>query len=359
MSISLGKTIHQLRKQKQMTQEQLADLLKVSNAAVSKWENDISYPDISILKPLARTLDVTIDALLNFQASLSEAEINEINQNIAALYEEGKIEAAIDESESNLKEYPTDLTLKFHIGSLYFKYATAKFDEQFALNQLTKAKKLFEESLKSNDKVIHEASVHMLISLYSSNDEFDKALALLDTLSTNYQDHRILKSSILYQKGEMDESIKLDQSCVWSEINNISINLLSLANKNVKLEKYEEAIEILDSCFQLYEALQLSNLLSIGINHYILKMQLLIKLNRIDEVKTILVLLLNLYERSQYLPEQNHFIFNAIHDSLNINFSKTYMDRNLLLLLTQDDKLAPIKDTLEYKQLVKKISTSL
>lgn len=64
---SIGKKIAELRKEKGLTQEKLSELLNVSPQAVSKWENDISYPDITQLPKLADILGVTVDQLLNPQ----------------------------------------------------------------------------------------------------------------------------------------------------------------------------------------------------------------------------------------------------------------------------------------------------
>ena len=61
---SMGKRIMQLRKEKGYTQEQLAEMMGVSAQAVSKWENDVSCPDISILPQLAEKLGVSTDELL-------------------------------------------------------------------------------------------------------------------------------------------------------------------------------------------------------------------------------------------------------------------------------------------------------
>lgn len=55
-SLKLGAKLAALRKARGMTQEQLADQLGVSAPAVSKWETDSSYPDITLLCPLARAL---------------------------------------------------------------------------------------------------------------------------------------------------------------------------------------------------------------------------------------------------------------------------------------------------------------
>ena len=62
--MSIGKRIMTLRKQKGLTQEQLAERVSVSPQAVSKWENDVSCPDIAIIPKLAEVLGVTTDELL-------------------------------------------------------------------------------------------------------------------------------------------------------------------------------------------------------------------------------------------------------------------------------------------------------
>ena len=61
---TLGKRIAMLRKEKGLTQEQLAEKVGVSAQAVSKWENDVSCPDITLLPLLADLLGVTVDELL-------------------------------------------------------------------------------------------------------------------------------------------------------------------------------------------------------------------------------------------------------------------------------------------------------
>ena len=65
MNETIGSRICKYRKEKGMTQEELASHLGVSSQAVSKWENDISCPDISLLPQLARVLGVTTDAILS------------------------------------------------------------------------------------------------------------------------------------------------------------------------------------------------------------------------------------------------------------------------------------------------------
>lgn len=77
MNETIGNRIAKFRKAKGMTQEELANQLGVSSQAVSKWENDASCPDISLLPQLCRVLGVTTDELLtgkNDEVKLVPAE---------------------------------------------------------------------------------------------------------------------------------------------------------------------------------------------------------------------------------------------------------------------------------------------
>ena len=61
----IGKFISKLRKSKELTQNELADKLNISNKTVSKWETGEGLPDISVLPELAKSLGVTVDEILN------------------------------------------------------------------------------------------------------------------------------------------------------------------------------------------------------------------------------------------------------------------------------------------------------
>ena len=70
MEMTIGKRIAALRKEKGLKQDNLAQMLEVSPQAVSKWENDQTCPDISLLPKLARILGVSVDELLSGKQEL-------------------------------------------------------------------------------------------------------------------------------------------------------------------------------------------------------------------------------------------------------------------------------------------------
>lgn len=81
---NFGSKLSELRKRKGYTQEELAEILGVSAQAVSKWENDLSYPDITLLPEIAQLFNVSLDELLNDKAPetvlVPEQEKKDLNQ---------------------------------------------------------------------------------------------------------------------------------------------------------------------------------------------------------------------------------------------------------------------------------------
>ena len=84
--MKIHQIIREKRKALSLTQEQIANSLGVSTPAVNKWEKGITYPDITLLPPLARLLKTDLNTLLSFQDDLSDAEIvsfvNEVDRTV-------------------------------------------------------------------------------------------------------------------------------------------------------------------------------------------------------------------------------------------------------------------------------------
>lgn len=80
MKETLGTRIARFRKEKNLKQENLAVLLNVSPQAVSKWENDVTCPDISILPELAKMLSVSVDVLLSGESEEKKVQVLPVEQ---------------------------------------------------------------------------------------------------------------------------------------------------------------------------------------------------------------------------------------------------------------------------------------
>ena len=105
-SETLGRRIARLRLARTATQERLAKELNVSPQAVSKWENDINYPDISLLPDLARFLGVSVDELLS-GASASTQE-TAAQENAAAQESAAEVVSVAADEPAEIVEEPNE-----------------------------------------------------------------------------------------------------------------------------------------------------------------------------------------------------------------------------------------------------------
>ena len=106
-SETLGRRIARLRLARTATQERLAKELNVSPQAVSKWENDINYPDISLLPDLARFLGVSVDELLS-GASASAQESFAVQESAAARERATKVVSVAADEPAEIVEEPIE-----------------------------------------------------------------------------------------------------------------------------------------------------------------------------------------------------------------------------------------------------------
>ncbi len=74
---TLGNTISELRKKNGMTQTELAEKLGITDKAVSKWERDLSCPDISLLPQIAEIFGISVDELMNCRVEKKESKADE------------------------------------------------------------------------------------------------------------------------------------------------------------------------------------------------------------------------------------------------------------------------------------------
>ena len=114
--MQIGKVIRKYRKEKQLTQEERANRLGVTTPAVNKWENENSYPDITMLAPIARLLDISLDTLLGFREELTEDEIRNMIKEADAHLKKESFEKAFVWVKSKMEMYPNCLQLIWQLA---------------------------------------------------------------------------------------------------------------------------------------------------------------------------------------------------------------------------------------------------
>lgn len=135
--MSIGSTIKRLRRERDLTQEQLAEYLGITSRAVSQWECDRTAPDISQLPALCHIFDVSSDVLLGIDIAKSNEEIKKYLDAARNLYYQGKWEEYTAILHEATKKFPRDYkimqTLADAIVNEYSRKGIKNYDEVFDL----------------------------------------------------------------------------------------------------------------------------------------------------------------------------------------------------------------------------------
>lgn len=360
MELKIGKRIQDLRKQKGLTQEQVAAALNISAAAVSKWETDTTYPDITILNPLARLLGVSVDVLLDFQEQMTEEECMKRMEKADILFSARNWEEGQRYCEELLKEFPTDLFLKFRVASTYMQYAGASLQEEILKQQMERSITLFEESTASENMEISEAAWYVLSGLYCMNEEYEKGLEAVEKLPQPDFDARSMKFSILYQMGKLEESEKLTQRCLYEKVRDAGLALIGLAKISGKEGDYEKAFQFLDTAQELENKFQKNRLGGADVMVSQMKVDFLVKQKEKEQALHEMEKLVNAYIR---LAEKERIEIPVYFDKLDWNEStsprRDYLLENLLWILENEEGYEALRGEKAYREMIEKIQKEL
>ena len=111
MKLNIGKRIKELRRSKDITQEELSEILGVSYQSVSRWENDTCYPDIELLPTIADYFGVTVDKLIGADKSVEQAHVTQYLDRFQTALSQGKVYDCIDIARAGVAEYPNNYAL--------------------------------------------------------------------------------------------------------------------------------------------------------------------------------------------------------------------------------------------------------
>ncbi|MBQ2278651.1 MAG: helix-turn-helix domain-containing protein [Clostridia bacterium] len=172
MTISIGQNIKRLRRERDITQEGLAEFLGITAQAVSGWECDRSLPDIAQLPLLANIFGVTTDEILGVNIAVREENIDEICRKARKTDADGYMDEAIRILRKGLLEYPNSYKIMALLAE--YLYMAGQFDESLTLNQ-----KVMRECTDIN---IRAEVTSNLCSLYDHLGQKQKAIETAMTL---------------------------------------------------------------------------------------------------------------------------------------------------------------------------------
>lgn len=219
-TLKMGSTIAALRKSRGLTQEQLAALLGVSGPAVSKWETDASCPDVALLCPLARALNTTVDALLQFEAALTDEEVaRQINALMETLPQKGA-DACEEELRRLVCRWPGCTALHFNAAMVCDGFEMFFPDAQPEQKARWRALKreLLERVRASGTAAYWQAATIQLAGLALAEDDPDRAEALLDELPEHPGDTTAVRALLYRKRGQEQEAQKLLQTQLYTAV---------------------------------------------------------------------------------------------------------------------------------------------
>lgn len=186
MEIKIGANIKRLRREKGVTQEQLAEIMNVSSAAISKWETGETYPDITLIFPLSHYFNVSVDELMGYDASLIEEEIKAV----ISKYQELRRDYQYDEANALIKvarrKYPNDFRIMRHF-IFEISGGLADNDPQVIRNNAEEINKVCDTILKGcDDETIRLEAMTMKAKVLHAQGDTKAALALLNTFPSFY-----------------------------------------------------------------------------------------------------------------------------------------------------------------------------
>ena len=167
--------LRQRRLALRLTQEQLAQRLGVSAPAVNKWERNNSYPDITLLPPLARLLEVDLNTVLSFQEELTEEEIGAFANVLGERAQQEGCEAAFRLARDKLREYPNSDLLAYTAAQILdgalVLWKRGENDPEREQAWKGEILALYRRCADSGDRRVRERAERMLISQYMAQGE--------------------------------------------------------------------------------------------------------------------------------------------------------------------------------------------
>jgi len=254
--IKLGENIMKYRLKAQMTQDQLAEYIGVSKSAVSKWENAMTYPDITILPALATLFNVTVDTLMGYDKQLTKDAIIRIYGELSEEIAKGKIDEVLKKCKEYTKEYYSCFPFLLQLAVFYANHFDLCRDK---MNVLEEAIKLCRRIQKeSQEPALSKEAFYMEAIILMMNNQPEETLKLLGEEVKPLKQEGEMISSAFQQLGNMEKAKEITQICYYQYLLLLLGNGCVYMMMNIEnLELVEETIKRLGGVMELFEVNQL------------------------------------------------------------------------------------------------------
>lgn len=241
--MKLSENIRALRRERHLTQEQLAEVMGVSTAAVSKWESGVSTPELPMLTSLADYFEVSIDLLIGFEVR-SHREDEELRR-ITALSRQHRDQEALDAANALLRRYPNSFESVVAAMKAHFFLGLQRSDESLlrqALALVDRALPMLRHT--ENPSVTQQDLLLTKGQLYACLQDYEQAIVCYQRSDFRKCNSALLGSCRVSLK-QYDQAMPLLSAGFLDSISQVFDTVLGMATCLSALHRHGEAEAIL------------------------------------------------------------------------------------------------------------------
>ena len=343
--MQINEVIRKYRKEKNLTQEEMATRLGVTAPAVNKWESGASMPDIAMLAPIARLLGISLDELLSYNESLSDIEVSNILNEIHAIFGTESMDTVYQRMVDIVREYPNAEKLILELLALLLGRCmmeckdSAKYDEWI--------EGCYKDLLASEDEGIRLQAADSLYAFYLMKERYDEAEKCLRFYSEDSPERKRKLATIYSRTGRYDEAFKALEEALYSNYQSVSVLLYEIYYTAISTKNYDKAKKVIE------KESALAGLFEIGEYHeYAGRLELAIAMKDYDKA----------LEYMEAIIESTDTLLDYMKSDLyeHIEFREAdpsfaeMMRTNMLQQFAKNDKYLSIRKSAGWKEFKKK-----
>lgn len=342
--MTIGEVIRKYRKEKQMTQEEMAGYLGVTTPAVNKWENGNSMPDISILAPIARLLGISTDTLLSYQNELTDKEISSKIELMTEKIKTDSYENVFRWTEEQIREYPNCDKLILVAAQTLDGYRTI-LNLEDAEQYDEKIYRLYLRVAESKEYTLAMSAWISIFYYLVGKNRFEEAQMYVDRFPKMEVSAKKMQALLFEKQGRMDDAYRLYEEILYAGGMNLAQALSGIYTLAIKENDLEKAEYITRKQSELAKALEMGK-------HMEVSAGLELAIYKKDKEKTLEILsemvqTLSYMGDFRYAPLYAHMQFkDGEMSNIYFMFKKAFENDGELAFLQEDER---------YKQLLEKV----
>ena len=366
--LNISKCIVQKRKEKGITQEKLAEYIRVSKAAVSKWESGQSYPDILLLPELATFFNVSVDELLGYSPQLTNEDIKKMYNKLSHEFAVKPFDEVMEQCNKIIKEYYSCFPFLLSMIQLLLNHSTLAKTEDIKkeiLQQCILLSQRVKEESESISEFKSANSMEALAEMGLGNSE--EVIRLLNDKLVPYSGDDVMLIMAYQMLGENDQANKVNQILLYQNV----IDTLTLLTNYLSLHMMEPVLfeQIYSQGIQIIDSFQMKEIITnavFGI-HIVAAQGYLLQQEKEKALKA-LKQYVNIVCGYQYpLRLKGNRYFNQVdtwlEDNITIGTSSPIdeitIKTNFIKMVDENPAFTPLREDEQYKKVLKNLKEKL